>query len=58
MIFESWVQTEMGNAGAKNVGMEKADTTVEDSVAGLMDKVSPLLVILLLRCRLTLIFKD
>ena len=30
----------MGNLGAKNAGMEKADVTVEDSVAGLMDKVS------------------
>lgn len=29
----------MGNAGAYKAGLEQADTTVEDSITGLMDKV-------------------
>jgi hypothetical protein len=58
MVFEGWIQTEMGNAGARNVGMEQAGTTVEGSVAGLVNKVSHLSARLPLLCTLTLIFKD
>jgi norsolorinic acid ketoreductase len=35
-LSPGWVQTDMGNAGAASVGMEKAPTTIEDSVAGQM----------------------
>ena len=38
----SWVQTEMGNHGAKSNGMEKAPVTVEDSVSGMLSKVETL----------------
>jgi len=31
-----WVQTEMGNAGAKNSGMEEAPLSIEDSIKGLL----------------------
>ena len=31
-----WVQTEMGNAGAKHVGMKEAPMTVAQSVAGIV----------------------
>jgi hypothetical protein len=30
-----FVQTDMGNAGAKKVGLEKAYITVEESIAGM-----------------------
>lgn len=36
----SWVQTEMGNAGAKSLGMEQAPLTLDESIRGLLDKVS------------------
>lgn len=42
-IHPGWVQTEMGNAGAEAAGIEKADITLEQSVAGLtsvIDKAS------------------
>jgi norsolorinic acid ketoreductase len=32
----SFVQTDMGNAGAKAVGLEKAFQTVEESVGGIV----------------------
>jgi norsolorinic acid ketoreductase len=32
----SWVQTELGNRGAHELGVEKADITVEDSTAGVV----------------------
>lgn len=35
----SWVQTDMGAMGAKEAGIESPPTTLEDSVAGLIDKV-------------------
>lgn len=34
-IHPGWVQTEMGNAGAEAAGVEKADITLEQSIAGL-----------------------
>ena len=34
-----WVATDMGNKGAKSAGMEQAPVKVEDSVAGLLEKV-------------------
>ncbi|KAE9370900.1 NAD(P)-binding protein [Stipitochalara longipes BDJ] len=38
-LHPGYVHTEMGNIGAKNAGMEKADVTIKDSVAGLMKKI-------------------
>jgi len=35
-LSPGWVQTEMGNAGAKWAGMEKAPLTLEQSVSGMM----------------------
>lgn len=35
-MFSSFVQTDMGNAGAVAFGMEKAHTTVEESVNGIL----------------------
>ena len=34
------VQTDMGNGAAQAAGLEQAETTVEDSVAGMTDIVS------------------
>ena len=36
----SWVQTEMGNTGAKAFGFEKAPDTFESSISGLVKVVS------------------
>lgn len=36
----SWVQTEMGNAGARFLGMEKALITIEQSVPDMVKVVS------------------
>lgn len=38
-FLRRWVQTDMGNAGAIQNGFEKADTPIDISVAGLVDKV-------------------
>lgn len=38
----SWVQTDMGNAGAKGIGMEAAPTTLEDSTTGLVKVIDEL----------------
>lgn len=38
--LHSWVQTEMGNDGARTFGLEKAEITVEESVSGLVKVVS------------------
>ncbi|MCJ1448499.1 MAG: hypothetical protein MMC23_009016 [Stictis urceolatum] len=38
-ISPGWVATDMGNKGAKSAGMEQAPVKVEDSVAGLLEKV-------------------
>jgi len=35
-IHPGWVQTDMGNGGAKSNGLEKAPVTVEDSVNGII----------------------
>ena len=35
-----WVQTDMGNEGAKTFGVEKANITVEESVGGMVKMVS------------------
>ena len=35
----SWVQTDMGNRGAVSFGFDKAETTIEDSVAGIVKTV-------------------
>ena len=35
-VSNSWVQTDMGNAGAASMGMMEAPTTLEDSVTGLV----------------------
>ena len=32
----SWVQTDMGNSAAEDFGLEKAATTVKESVVGVM----------------------
>jgi hypothetical protein len=40
--MKRWVQTEMGNLGARNAGLEKADVPLDESIEGLMDKVSSL----------------
>lgn len=37
----SVVQTEMGNVGARFFGLEEAPHTIEESNAGLLDKVRP-----------------
>ncbi|KAM7185887.1 NAD(P)-binding protein [Rhypophila sp. PSN 637] len=34
VIHPGWVQTDMGNHGANNFGLDKAEVTVEDSVTG------------------------
>ncbi|KAG8629745.1 hypothetical protein KVT40_001364 [Elsinoe batatas] len=39
VISPGWVQTDMGNAGAKASGMVEAPTTVEESVSGILKKV-------------------
>ncbi|KAK4691480.1 hypothetical protein P7C71_g5527, partial [Lecanoromycetidae sp. Uapishka_2] len=39
-IDPGWVQTEMGNTGARHFGMEKAYTSVEDCVKGVVNLVS------------------
>ena len=39
-LASRFVQTDMGNAGARSFGMEKAFVTVEDSVAGVVKEVS------------------
>lgn len=36
----SWVQTDMGTAGAKANGMEDAPVTLQDSVRGILEQVS------------------
>ena len=36
-----FVQTDMGNAGARAIGMEKAFTETKDSVAGVVAQVCP-----------------
>jgi len=36
-VDPGWVQTDMGNAGAKAFGFEKAEITVEESVSGLVN---------------------
>lgn len=36
----SWVQTEMGNLGARSFGFEQAPDTLESSIAGLVKVVS------------------
>lgn len=38
-LAPGWVSTEAGNLGASTVGMEKAPTSVEDSVKGLLQKI-------------------
>lgn len=39
-FINSWVQTDMGNAGAVAHGLEEAPTTVVDSINGMVEKVS------------------
>jgi norsolorinic acid ketoreductase len=36
VVHPGWVQTEMGNYGAKVFGMEKADITLQESIDGLL----------------------
>ena len=38
--LHSWVQTEMGNSAAASAGMEKAPVALEDSINGMLSKVS------------------
>lgn len=38
-IHPGWVQTDMGNAGAKANGLEEAPTSVEECVSGMIDKI-------------------
>ena len=38
-LHPGWVQTEMGNAGAKSVGMQEAPVTIEQSVTGILKAV-------------------
>ena len=38
-IHPGWVQTEMGNAGAKANGLEEAPVTLKDCVDGMIDKI-------------------
>jgi norsolorinic acid ketoreductase len=38
-ISPGWAQTDMGNHGAKSHGMEQAPVTVDQSIAGVLDKV-------------------
>jgi NAD(P)-dependent dehydrogenase (short-subunit alcohol dehydrogenase family) len=38
-ISPGWVQTDMGNHGATSHGMEKAPITIDQSIAGMLDKV-------------------
>jgi norsolorinic acid ketoreductase len=40
VFVKSWVQTDMGNAGAVANGLKEAPTTVMESVTGMVDKVS------------------
>lgn len=35
----SWVQTDMGNAGAHANGLSEAPTTIQESVDGILDKI-------------------
>lgn len=37
LLDPGWVQTEMGNEGARTFGVEKAPVTVEDSVNGMYE---------------------
>ncbi|KAE8447505.1 hypothetical protein EG329_010635 [Mollisiaceae sp. DMI_Dod_QoI] len=37
-VHPGWLQTEMGNDSAKGVGMEEAPVSVEEGVAGIIDK--------------------
>ncbi|KAH8684204.1 hypothetical protein BGZ60DRAFT_366304 [Tricladium varicosporioides] len=39
VISPGWVQTDMGNQGAKSSGMEEAPVTLEDSVNGMLTKI-------------------
>jgi norsolorinic acid ketoreductase len=39
-IHPGWVQTDMGNAGAVAVGMDEAPVSLEDSIDGMVSKVS------------------
>ncbi|KAF4550792.1 Norsolorinic acid ketoreductase nor1-like protein 2 [Elsinoe fawcettii] len=39
VISPGWVQTDMGNAGAVSSGMKEAPVTLQDSVAGILNKV-------------------
>ena len=34
--FQSWVQTDMGDSGARALGLERAEVPVADSVAGMI----------------------
>jgi norsolorinic acid ketoreductase len=36
LMEDSWVQTDMGNTGAKTLGMEKAEVEVNVSVSGMI----------------------
>lgn len=36
---DSWVQTDMGNAGARANGMDEAPLTLDASVKGMLDRV-------------------
>ncbi|TVY81853.1 Norsolorinic acid ketoreductase [Lachnellula suecica] len=38
-IHPGWVQTDMGNRGATNNGLEEAPTTVQECVDGMIDKI-------------------
>lgn len=38
-VFDRWVQTDMGNNGAKLLGFESAEITTDVSVAGLVNVV-------------------
>jgi norsolorinic acid ketoreductase len=35
-VAPGWVQTDLGNEGAKNAGMDAAPLTVEESVGGML----------------------
>jgi hypothetical protein len=43
MVLCSWVQTDMGNAGAKAFGLEEAPLSVDESVHGIVHVVSQVL---------------
>lgn len=40
VISPGWVQTDMGNAGAVANGLQEAPTSLEDSIKGLVEKVT------------------